>query len=263
VQQNGRYCLLAVSQNRTRFLEGSRMGLDERPVHDLPESLQEVVGTEQSEGISLHSFRARSNSGIPAVVHGYVWEDHDEEVDRFFQVIDDAMSKALQQDRRPLIFAGVDEMFAHFRRTTSLANVMDQHISGNPDGLSSNQLHEKAWPIVQSLLHRQVDQAVERWNAAEHSELGGKKLEEIIVAAHDGRIETLLLHEQFHLWGTYDEQSRKATVEEASTASNYDLCDLAAVRTLTANGRVVFLDDGQQLGTDGMAAIYRYAATSA
>ena len=261
VQQDDQYCLLAVSQNDVRFLEGSRTGLSARPVEDLPESLREVVRGEHHKGFYLHSFRVRARAEDTAVPHGHVESNEEHDLKRYFNIISEALDDVLKHDKRPLVFAGVDELFPYFRDATENANLVDESVSGNPDDLSDDQLHEKAWPLVERILQNRRKEVLQRYQAAAHTDLGGDDLEQIVIAAHDGRVETLLMQLGRHHWGTFDAESRRINRAEEASAENYDLCDLAAVRTLRADGQVVVLDeDADPVSEQGIAAIYRYPA---
>ena len=263
VQQDDQYCLLAVSQNAVRFLEGSRNGLSARPIENLPESLQAVVRGDHQKGFNLHSFRVRTRGTDTAVPHGHLESNQEHELTRYFKIINEAIDDVLNQDGRPLVFAGVDELFPYFRDATENANLVDERVSGNPDALNDDELHEKAWPLVEQILDRRKDEFLERWQSAAHTDLGDTNLERIVIAAHDGKIETLLMQLGRQHWGTFDPASRKVTAAEKQSAENYDLCDLAAVRTLRADGRVFVLDrDAEPVGERGIAAIYRYPVTS-
>ena len=77
-------------------------------------------------------------------------------------------------------------------------------------------------------------------------------------AAHDGRIDTLLVRPGVQQWGRYDAESRSAAEEDESTAKNYDLLDLAVVKTLQADGRVVFIEEADWDSDLSVAAICRY-----
>lgn len=258
LQQDQEYCVLAVSRDRVRFLEGSASGLSERPVEDLPESLQAVISGDHQKGFNLHSFRVSAAGGENAVPHGHVETNDEHELRRFFRTIDEALSDVLKNDKRPLIFAGVDELFPYFKDTTEYSNVVSEAVTGNPDDLSDEQLHEKAWPVVQQVLRKKQDEAVQRWGKAAHTELGEQDLSNLVVAAHDGRIDTLLLAEGSAQWGTYDEQNRTVQTESESTADNYDLLDLAAAKTLLSDGDVVFVDADRLPDGQMAAAICRF-----
>jgi hypothetical protein len=258
-QQDGQFCVLAVSQNAVRFLEGSKGGLSSRPIEELPESLRTVVTDNHQKGFNLHSFRNRANSGENAVPHGHVDKNREHELTRYFREIDDALSHALKNDNRPLVFAGVDELFPPFKEQSGYSNLVSEHVAGNPDDSSADEIHARAWPLVSSLIEKQIEDDVSRWNEAAQTPNGGTCIKDIVIAAHDGRIDTLMLTDGQHCWGTFDAESRCVKIEDEPTAKNCDLLDLAAVRALRADGRVVIVPEGTLKGTDA-AAIYRYVA---
>ena len=132
-------------------------------------------------------------------------------------------------------------------------------VTGNPDDLSDDDLHKKAWPLVEPILAQRQQDAISRWHNAAHTDLAQTSLEKIVVAAHDGQIDTLLIAPGRQQWGTYEPDKRKVTTADEGDAENYDLLDFAAVRTLRTDGKVVLVDDSDQLGETGVAAICRFA----
>ncbi|QDU80075.1 hypothetical protein Pla110_17970 [Polystyrenella longa] len=260
-QSDLEYCVLAVSQGKVRFLEGSRSGLSERPIEDLPAGLQSIVSGDHQKGFNMHSFKVASGGGENAVPHGHVETDQEHELRRYFRIIDEAIGEALHADSRPLVFAGVDELFPYFRDASEYSHLIEEPIGGNPDELSAEELHQKAWPLVAKQFHKREHQALERWNSVAHTDTAEDSVEAILNAAHDGRIDTLLLKAGSHCWGKYDASIRETTIEEQSSANNYDLFDLAAIKTLQADGRVELLEEESLPKELPAAAICRYAAS--
>lgn len=259
LQGDGEYYLLAVSQNRVRFLEGSRSGLAERPVEDLPESLRDLVGSDREKGFNLGSFRTRANAGHDAVPHGHVETNEEHERNRFFREIAEAIDDHLREEKLPLVFAGVEDLFPYFKEATGYAHLVEQPLTGNPDHSSEDELHEGAWPLVEEVLRQRRRKHLDRWQEVSHSDLGDDSPQKILLAATDGRVDTLFLATDRQLWGTFDEESRVVEIEEESTAENYDLLDLAAVKTLLTGGEVILIEDSERLTRTGVAAIYRYS----
>ena len=258
VNRDEEYCVLAVSQSDVRFLEGSRDGLAQRPIEELPESLQAVIRGDHIKGFGLHSFNVRPGAGDAAVPHGHVDSNEQHELRRYFNAIDEALQEVLKGDTRPLIFAGVKELFPFFRDTTEYGFLEEEPIAGNPDESSAEELHEKAWPMITKRFSDRQEEAIERFHTAASSNLAERELESVLVAAHDGRIETLLVKTNATRWGTYDADERIAKVEREASAANCDLVDLATVKTFEASGTVVFVDEGA-LGDDQVVgAICRF-----
>lgn len=259
VQRDQEYCLLAVSQGDVRFLEGSRAGLTERPIEELPDSLQAVVRGDHQKGFNLHSVKVRSGDTDNAIPHGHIDKDHEHELERYFREINEALQEALQSDQRPMVFAGVAELFPFFREASEYKHLLSHPIPGNPDDLSPDDLHEKAWPMVAEQFKTREQETLERWNSIAHTDLAEDSLEAVLKAAHDGRIDTLILEKGVQAWGTYDSEKRTVHLAKESAADNYDLLDLAAIKTLQADGQVRFLDDEGLADGKHAVAICRYA----
>jgi hypothetical protein len=66
-------------------------------------------------------------------------------------------------------------------------------VAGNPDRLSVPALHARAWPLVQTYLVRRQSEAIAHYHRVRYSALVSHSIDEIAVAASDGRVETLLL----------------------------------------------------------------------
>ncbi|MEZ6046518.1 MAG: hypothetical protein R3C11_13290 [Planctomycetaceae bacterium] len=258
VESDQEYCVLAVSQGNVRFLEGSRSGLHERTVEELPDSLKEVVNGDHHKGFNLHSFKVRSDAGNNAVPHGHIDSDHLHELRTYFRAINEALKDVLKKDNQPLVFAGVTELFPYFEEQMEYDNCVKEPIHGNPDELSTEELHKKAWPLVEERLKQREEEAVERWNSVAHSELAETCLKEIIPAAHEGRVDTLIVKQDSQIWGTYDVDQRKVDIAEEATAENFDLLDLAVIKTLQADGRVIVLEKVSLPDYVPAGAIYRY-----
>lgn len=152
IQRDERYDVLAVSQNRVRVLEGSRAGLRERPAAELPRSLQEVFQPEHPKGFNLHSFRVQPGAEDAAVPHGHVEPNRDHKLRRYVQRIEAALGDVLGPGApRPLVFAGVEELWARFREVAGHRFLVDPPLLGNPDERTPDALHEEAWPRVADL----------------------------------------------------------------------------------------------------------------
>jgi hypothetical protein len=69
--EQGSYCLLAVSQNNVRFFSGSRDGLEEQTVPELPASLRDALDYDQREGMyQAHSAGPQLPGKESLVFHG-------------------------------------------------------------------------------------------------------------------------------------------------------------------------------------------------
>src|SRR4029077_8562969 len=81
--------------------------------------------------------------------------------------------------------------------------------------------------------------------------------DEILQAAHDGRIDTLFVARGVRLWGTYDPKARAIRIQENQTTQrkgNEDLLDLAAIQTFQNGGQVYAVPQQEVPGGQEVAA---------
>jgi len=109
------------------------------------------------------------------------------------------------------------------------------------------------------LFHRAQDAAVDRFNEFRTKGLASSNLAEVVPAAVEGRVETLLVSADEHCWGTFEPDTRKVKIEQDEKSANgEDLLDLAAMQALM-NGAEVFavgIDEMPQHAS--VAAVFRY-----
>ncbi|MEX0701979.1 MAG: hypothetical protein WD069_07775 [Planctomycetales bacterium] len=265
LQGDGRFHLLAVSQNRLRFLQGTKHAISELEVEGLPKSLQEALDIDEYVTPALQ-FQSQTSRGLPghgeAIFHGHGGSNLDvkkkEEIRQYFRRVDAGLRKFFGEERTPLVFAGVDYLFPIFREACSYRGLLDEPVLGNPDLLNPQQLHDKAWRTVQPYFRRDQEAALQRF----HERVAGKgqstDLDEVIHAAREGRVETLFVARGQTVWGLVDPDTGEAQRVAASVTGSEDLLDHAAVHTLLHDG-VVYAVDRAELPDDGpIAALFRY-----
>jgi hypothetical protein len=85
----------------------------------------------------------------------------------------------------------------------------------------------------------------------------GSDLEEVLLAALDGRVETLFIPLSEQVWGELDREARTITLKDEGPES-YDLYDVAATTTLQYGGTVYAAEPEDVPGEGEVAAIYRF-----
>ncbi|MCA9009766.1 MAG: hypothetical protein KDB01_08470 [Planctomycetaceae bacterium] len=258
MNSNEEFHLVAVSRGAVRVFRGCRSGLKEEHFSDLPESLQEFSSHDQQRGHNWHSFKVRANSADSSVPHGHVENKEEADLRQYFREIKNALPSHFKTVSGPVVFAGVEELFPYFRSAFDDCSVLDEYVAGNPDDLSNDQLLKKAWPLVQQQCDSTCAAVVDRFKEASGTDFGSTCLKTIVEAAYRGRIDTLLLKHGERNYGTCDKNGMVDRSDEVASADTYDLYDIAAIRTLRADGRVVFIDD--EAMESPVAAIFRYVA---
>jgi|GEM_PF-2065257 len=244
-QPAGHYYLLAVSPESCRFFEGSRFGLHERSLEDLPNDMQSALGRQRERQLNLHSMQRHPQTGgqhNTAMYHGH--EENAQEIDMaaYMRLVRDAIHPVMYQSKAPLVFAGSEEAFASFRENADeLPSLHSEAAHGNPDGLSAAELHERVWPLAAAVLRRREMQPLAEFDARAAANTATDRLDQILPAAGDGLIETLVLQRGASCRGDYDVDERTLRHNDESGA---ELLNVAARLTLEGDGDVVVVDEG-------------------
>jgi hypothetical protein len=262
--RGGRFFVLALSQNRVRLHEATRFHIEEIVSDDIPDGLTDAVGYDWEER-SLQFFTAAPGGGAAgrrqAVFHGHGAgkDDLDGEVARFLRLVDDQVRALVADHEAPLVVAAVDWLASAYRRISKYAGLVQDCIPGNPDETPDRKLHRRAWELVEPVIRAEEAAAATQVLELLGTSLASNDLEEIAIAAHDGRVDTAFVALGVQRWGRYDEQSRQIAEGTSGRHIGEDLLDLVAAQTLFHGGAVYAVHPADMPGGDSpIAAIFRY-----
>lgn len=83
-------------------------------------------------------------------------------------------------------------------------------------------------------------------------------LPQVLPAADEGRVESLFIARGHRCWGRYDPSRRRLRQDAQKTPSNEELIDLAAIRTASQGGSVLFVEPERLPTTSPVLALMRY-----
>ncbi len=256
------YFVLALSQNRVRFLEGRQFGMREVKVDGLPKDMAQALNNDASQRPTLAHTAARNQPGrASAVVYslGSEREPAKDELAQYFRVIDAAVREPLRDQRAPLILAGVQYLLPIYREVSSYTHVAHEELAGNPDHLAEHELHSRTWPLIQSRLENARQDAVAKYRKLTGTGKTADSLPQIVTAAQRGQIESLFVDRTAHRWGVFDLTTGQVTVRSSTSPGpgDDDLLDYSAVQTLMHRG-TVYAVPADQVPSPPAAAILRY-----
>ena len=275
---DGRFHVLALSQNDVRLFEASRDGVEELELAGVPRSLQDALQIDEVQaplqfhapGGAPQSTAMRASGRGPGATqrggrrtamfhgHGASEEDEKESVLRFLQVLDDGLMRHLRRRPLPLVVAAVDYERAMFREVSQHPQLVPEGIDGNPELLSGEELRARALPLVEPILQADLERAVALFEELGGTEKVSRDLENVLLAAVDGRVDTLFVDVGRQRWGRFDAERRTVEVHEERQPTDEDLVDRAAVEALDRGGCVFGLTDGSVPGGGPVAAVFRY-----
>jgi len=263
----GHFYILALSRNRVRLLAADRDSVRELELDNkVPRSLTEDLGEEEVQQTDRGNTLGPAARGRAAglIHHGHGAGDHDikEDVLRFFNRVDDALPTLGLDRNAPLVLAGVEYELPIYREISRWPRVLEQGVTGNPDLLRPEELHQQALAIVEPTFEEELRSAAERYGNLLPKGRASSQVEEVVPAAHDGRIDTLFTARGAHFWGSYDPATREVRAVSdrgAERNGHQDLLDLAAVETLLHGGAVFSVEPAKvPAGGQPLAAIFRY-----
>jgi hypothetical protein len=258
LQRNQRYFVLALSQKQVRLYEGTPFSLSPVELPGLPSSLHEALGSEHDKAF-LNVRTAGRGSGA-AIYHGQgdAEEAREEDLLRYFRMIDAAVWRLLRKEQAPLFLAGVARYIPLFRELSRYPAVADRGIDGNVDGVDAGELRERAWPLVDELFRARREQALEEFDLARGRGLAELDMPAIGRHAVHGRVRRLLLGEGRHTWGLFDFETGSIDIGAEEEGLGDDVLDDLAQAVLVRDGEVLTLPADEMPDGTAAAAVLRW-----
>lgn len=261
---DGRFYILAISQNGIRLLESTRYSVHEV---ELPEAVPEnLAATLRSDHLidrlqyhSSGSSAAVGKGGRHAVIfhgQGSLDDESKEQIVRYFRQIDKGLHEILHNEHVPMILAGVEYLFPLYEEVNSYPHFLNHALFGNPDRLDIETLRQQAWPLVEPYLLRTRQEAIDYYERCAGTERVSSNISVIVPAAYYGRVAKLFITTDRTIWGKFDPLRNAITVHQIAMPGDDDLVECASTQTLLHSGAVYTVDPVP--GGDVAAAVFRY-----
>ncbi|MCA1959371.1 MAG: hypothetical protein LDL33_01145 [Desulfomonile sp.] len=258
---DGRFYVLALSQNDVRLLLCTKYHFSEVELPGVPRSLEEALRYDENEKpLQLHAHTSSGGGRQSATFHGHGVgiDDAKDRIRRFFQEVDRGLQKILREERAPLVIASVDYLVPIFKQATAYPRVLDQPVSGNPEEVAVDALHKKAVDIVVPYFESDLRKNKARFRELANTGKTASRLEEVVRAAYHGRVDVLFVPIGVHLWGEFDSSTEEVTKLQPGAPGAGDLLDYAAAQTLLNGGTVYAVEMENMPDRAEVAAILRY-----
>jgi Bacterial archaeo-eukaryotic release factor family 3 len=259
LEDAGSFWLLTISAKHTRLYHGSRWEFSENKELDLPQGVGKMRRMTDYEETRYGSPAGRHGGLAKAQSFG---DDPDqirkEELLEFLHRIVPPVEPLIKRGPAPIIIAADPDVGRHFREIAGWKEIQLNGISENPDARTEDELHRRAYALVEPKLVETRAAAVDRLNALLAAGKATTKPEEIVKAARYARVDTLFLTGNDHVWGWFDESEDRVVAHGSAADGDIDLLNFAALMTLRQGGSVM-LAPREALPPPGLsAAILRY-----
>ena len=244
------YWVLVLSQKPTRLYLGRKTDLTEVREFGFP---HEYKGP--GEGVTV-------KMGVGANPSREI----DRALEAFMRDVDASLLNAVKEGPFPVVLVGVAPNLAHFRAVTRNENFIMKEIEGGHDSLSEHDLGALVWPHAREALHESRQDILQELEQAIGQQKTVSDLNEAWQAAQDGRVETMLVHENLHLPAQVSGDGRHLNLLE-NTPDNSALNEADSVTdavdemmefVMQGGGKVVFMDDEQITEHNGLVMLTRY-----
>jgi hypothetical protein len=262
---DGHFFVLALSQKAVRLLRGTRFNIDEIELQGIPQGVATALQYDDVEKKDHHypGSQGRAAGGVsPLAGHGVdvsdaTHEPHDA-ILRYCQQLDTGLRPFLRDEHVPLVLAGVEYLLPIYQRANTYPYLLQEGITGNPEGLRPEELQERAWTIVQPHFQQAQESAAAQYRHLVGTGRATSDIPAIVMAAYDGRIDTLFVPVGVQQWGMFDRESRTVQAHQQAEAGDEDLLDVAAMYTLLRRGTVYAVTPDELPDRSLAAALLRY-----
>ncbi len=149
-----------------------------------------------------------------------------------------AVQAALGPNAGPIVLVAEPQAAGHFSKSAGLPDLLPEAVQVNPFALSDADLHARALAAIAPALEAEVDAVLEqvqaRLGTAESTV--AIRLEEILAAGLEGRVDAIVVAGDESLWGRYT-PGRVVIADGHRAPGDEDLINLAAVQAMRTGAR--------------------------
>jgi hypothetical protein len=258
---DGRFYVLALSQKNIRLLQASRYSFSELPLDNVPTSMEEALGYDNLEHQSQFHVASRTGKQREDLMfhgHGGGEDNFKEDIQRYFQKVDKGLRDILAGENAPFVLSGVEYLLPLYKKANTYANLLEESVSGNPDDVTSEELHKEAWNIVQPYFKQEQVKAEKQFQDLFHTGQTSQDIKKILPAAHFGKVGLLFLDVDDQKWGTFHPDNNQVEIAKERQPGLEELIDLAAVKTLSTGGTVYAAKKEDMPVKSSVAALFRW-----
>jgi hypothetical protein len=260
-ESDGQFCLLALSQHAVRLFQGTRDTLSELQIEGLPDHLAESL-THEAVGkhIQVRSAVPAQGSGGTVIFYGGgdVGQAIKSQLLSFCYEVDRRVCAQLKDGGRPMVLAGVDYLLSLYREVSHYPLLVEAEIPGNPDRLNADELHARAWALIQPIFQMRQTEALAHYQQLAGTSRISTSLDDILPAAGQGRVETLFIVLGLERWGRFHPSAGLTQVHPGYRPGDEELLDHAAIQTFLNGGAVYAVPLEEMPAAAPVAAVFRY-----
>ena len=214
-----RFGILALSKANVRLLTATPFTWAEVPLETLPIEAQAELDSRRAAEAAATEVRKELLVSNP-------------------RYIATAVKAAIGEDPAPIVLVADPNVGSAFLQDVSIRQLHPEPLHLNPFALSDQELHARVLEIMQPSLGSELDEMIDKVNArlGTAESTVAIRLEEILTAGREGRVDAVLVATDETLWG-HPKPDGSVVAHGTASTDDEDLVNLAALLTLRQGGR--------------------------
>lgn len=232
------YYLLNLNEKDTNLFKGFGEILEPVQSNDFPYTIEDVVDLKYDQG---------------------TWGYESAQLERIRQYVRESFKrfKKNSEDNNPLIVSGVNRLVSLFDELTNYKNLIGK-IEGSYNSTNLNELGKKANKIVEEFIADQREKYLSEFKERFGYGKAAFGLLDIWNLANQGRVEILLVEENYHQPAKFEGDQPVLVSETNEPYVIEDLVDETIEIVFMQKGKVYFYEDGKLKDYQKIGAILRY-----
>ena len=258
---DGEFYLMLLDRSNVKLYECTKHSFTEIIVDDLiPETKQDRVGFDYEEK-NLQFRTAHAGSG-QAIFHGQeaATGKMKNEIKKYFRAINDGLLPVLNNETMPLLIASQDFLFDIYKGINSYPNLMEKNIKVDFEDTEIFEIHEMAWENISPIFEQAGKDKIAHFMKEQGSGKTAIGIDRILLAAINGKVDTLFCENRTDIFGNYSEENDSLTVtQNEESDSTVSLMNIAAIQTFINGGEVYLLENDEMPNPNSrINALYRF-----
>ncbi len=259
---DGRFYILALSQNQVRLFQGTRYSVSEISLENLLQNIAEALKYDHAQKqLQFHTGTSQAGGGERAAIFHGQGAGNDQQKDnilRYFRQVDKGLQELLKNQQAPLVLAGVEYLFPIYKEANTYPYLIDEGVTGNPDELKAQELHMLAWKILMPHFNQAQKAAVDRYEELAGTGQTSNHIKEIVPMAYYQLVDTLFVAVGVQRWGNFTPDDNLVELHREQETQDEDLMDFAAIHTLLNGGTVYAVEPELVPDNAPLAAVFRF-----
>ena len=267
IEPDGRFYILSLWGGGAKLHRASRHGMKVIPPKDGSNALDAVLWSDSMTRRAWNTPKTFPTSSVLPTRHpsGH-WSQDDirrngpiqDGLLRFFRRVDDRLRPLFGRESTPppLVLAGPKELRRLYREANGYRQLVEEGIEDSVRISGPKALHHRGWELVHPHFDKDRKRAHEQFS--DRPSKAAANPGSVLMAAVEGRVDTLFVAEEPSVWGGFDVDSHSVHVHSPRESGDTELLNEATIATLQGGGTVYVGDPQAVPGGSSIAALLRY-----